>query len=227
MASDWPGAVTVERFPTSGPVRYFELRSILNRKEEIAGQWCGRWIIHQDSDELRCSPWPAVSLHQGLSRISVAGFSAVEFACIIFRPVDDGFRAGMDPETHFRFFERGATNPPHVQAWCQPPTRVDLAESGGHEATFRGRRVYPEKFILKHYPIRNSRKDSAKSSQSVSTAFTPRSVRQGGTSITTVSNQMTAYYGGQAIFSNGGAIPLLPKANPGRDRRHLADARED
>lgn len=155
IASDWRGAVTIERFPDSGPVRHFELRSILRRKEEIAVQWPGRWIINQDSDELRCSPWSGVSLHQGLRRVSAQGFSAIEFACIHFRPVDDSFCAEMDPEAHFRFFERDLPHVPQIQAWCQPATRVDLAKSGGHETRFPGRNIYPEKFILKHYPIRN------------------------------------------------------------------------
>jgi hypothetical protein len=154
IASDWRGAVSIERFPDSGPARYFDLRAILRRKEEIAARYPGHWIIHQDSDELRCSPWPAVSFHEGLRRVSAEDFSAIDFACVIFRPVDDSFRAGMDPETHFRFFERDAPQV-HVKAWCQPTTRVNLAESGGHDTRFPGRSVYPEKFILKHYQIRN------------------------------------------------------------------------
>lgn len=155
IVSDCSGAVSIERFPESGPVQYFELRSILKRKEEIAAQYPGRWIINQDSDEVRCSPWPAVSFHTGLRRVWAEGFSAIEFACVSFRPVDNSFRAGMDPETHFRFFERPPLNVRHVKAWCQPTTRVDLAKTGGHDARFPGRSVYPEKFILKHYPIRS------------------------------------------------------------------------
>ena len=155
IASDWNGAVSIERFPDSGPVQYFELRRILRRKEEIAARWPGRWITNQDSDEVRCSPWPAVSFHEGLRRVSAEGFSAIAFACVHFWPVDDSFRAGMDPETHFRFFKRDSPPILHVKAWCQPATRVDLVESGGHDTSFPGRSVYPEKFILKHYPIRN------------------------------------------------------------------------
>src|ERR1700733_2355244 len=65
IASDWRGALTVERFPDAAPIPYFDLRSILRRKEAIAAQWPGRWIISQDSDEIRCSPWSTVSLHEG------------------------------------------------------------------------------------------------------------------------------------------------------------------
>jgi hypothetical protein len=154
IASDWRGAVSVERFPSSGPVRYFEWRAILRRKEEIAAQHPGRWIINQDSDEVRCAPWPAVSAHEGLMRVSAEGFSAINYARVTFRPVNDDFRAGMDPEEHFRFFERSHAGDVQVKAWCQPTEMVNLAESGGHDASFPGRSIYPKKFILKHYPIR-------------------------------------------------------------------------
>ena len=34
---------------------------------------------------------------------------------------------------------------------------VDLVSSGGHEARFRERRVFPLRFILRHYPIRGQK----------------------------------------------------------------------
>lgn len=155
VALNWRETLSIERFPNAGPARYFEYRAILRRKEEIAARYPGRWISTQDSDEVRCSPWPGVSFHDGLRRVSAEGFSAIEFAVVHFRPVDDSFRAGMDPERHFRFFERGHPHVAHVKAWCQPTMMVGLAESGGHDAMFPGRSIYPEKFILKHYPIRS------------------------------------------------------------------------
>jgi hypothetical protein len=41
------------------------------------------------------------------------------------------------------------------RAWKQLGTRVALAASAGHDCSFAGRRVYPYKFLLKHYPIRS------------------------------------------------------------------------
>jgi hypothetical protein len=155
IASDRREAVSIERFPSSGPAHYFEWRAVLKRKEEIAERHPGRWIIHQDSDEVRCSPWSAVSVHEGLRRVSAEGFSAIEYARVTFRPVDNTFRTGMDPEAHFRFFERGGPDDVQVKAWCQPTMRINLTETGGHNASFPGRSIYAEKFILKHYPIRS------------------------------------------------------------------------
>src|SRR5580704_12826548 len=53
--------VSVERFPQRGPATHFEWGAILARKEEIAALYPSRWIIHQDSDEVRRSPWADIS----------------------------------------------------------------------------------------------------------------------------------------------------------------------
>jgi hypothetical protein len=146
---------TIERFPASGASRYFQLRPILRRKEEIAAAFPGRWIISQDSDEIRCSPWPGIGLRQGIERVSDAGFNAIDFDVLNFRPVDDRFRLGDDPETHFQFFERFVQPMPQVQAWLQPERRVMISASGGHEVVFDGRRIFPEYFVVKHYSFRH------------------------------------------------------------------------
>lgn len=42
-----------------------------------------------------------------------------------------------------------------MKAWKRQAVPVDCATSGGHEVTFPERRVYPFKFLLRHYPIRS------------------------------------------------------------------------
>jgi hypothetical protein len=42
-----------------------------------------------------------------------------------------------------------------VRCWKKTGAPVDLASSGGHEAKFVGRRVFPLRFISRHYPIRS------------------------------------------------------------------------
>jgi hypothetical protein len=161
-ASGSNGSMTVERFPQSGPVPYFTLHAILGHKENLAARFPGRWIIHLDSDEMLCSPWPDVSLHEGIRRVSSDGFSAITIAVAPFRPIDDGFRAGMDPETYFRFFEWDDPNKLLVRAWRQPDTPIDLIEWSGHQVLFEDRRIYPKKFVLKHYPMRNREQGARK-----------------------------------------------------------------
>jgi hypothetical protein len=152
---DRVGKPSLERFPADGPKRYFDLRSILRRKEEIAVNFPGRWIINGDSDEVRTSPWPGVGLREGLRRVDEARYTAVDFVLLAFRLIDDSYRAAVDPETHFRYFNWGPPGFLHIKAWKQPRKRVDLASTGGHEVRFRRRTVFPEKFHLKHYPLRH------------------------------------------------------------------------
>jgi hypothetical protein len=33
---------------------------------------------------------------------------------------------------------------------------VNLSTSGGHQAIFQGRNIFPLKFLMKHYPLRNT-----------------------------------------------------------------------
>jgi hypothetical protein len=149
--------LTLERFPATGSTPYLEWRAILERKEEVAAQFSNRWVIHQDSDELRRSPWPEISLRAGLYIAERMGFNAIDFTVCNFRPIDDSFAAGMHPEAAFRFFEFGR-HPAHliqVKTWRQGEERVTLATTGGHQAEFSGRRIFPYKFLLKHYQLRS------------------------------------------------------------------------
>jgi hypothetical protein len=151
------GRLSIERFPASGPTEFHEWDAVLRRKEEIAVQHPERWIIHHDSDEIRRSPWAGISLRGGLYIAEQMQFTAIDFTVCEFRPVDDQFSAGMDPETMIRHFEFGqrADHFEQVKAWRQGPDCVDLASSAGHQAWFDGRKVFPYKFILKHYPLRS------------------------------------------------------------------------
>jgi hypothetical protein len=150
------GIVGYEKFPPEGPGPCFRLRRTLERKEEIARSLSARWIIHQDVDEIRESPWPGVSLTDGLQRVVREGFNCVNHVVLRFRPVDDRFRRGSDMEAHFRYFtfERNPAFFAQKRAWLQTSSTVSLAPSGGHLAEFEGQNVFPIPFLLKHYPIR-------------------------------------------------------------------------
>lgn len=150
-------ALTLRRFPEGGQSSHHDLVGLLRWKEEVANQHPGRWIITYDSDEVRWSPWRDVSLRGGLYLVDLLGFNAVDFTVLDFRPLDDQFGPGVDPEqalTHFEFGRR----PGHfvqVKAWRHASSGLDLVGSGGHNATFPERRVFPYKFLFKHYPLRS------------------------------------------------------------------------
>ena len=153
------GVVAVERFPPAGPARTYELSAILARVEQIAehARWAS-WAMLHDADERRRCPWPGVTMRDALWHVDRCGFSCVDHVTLNFAPIDESFDPdGTDLEQHFEHFEF-STHPGHFhqrRAWKQLGPRVALVPSAGHDVRFRARRVYPYKFLLKHYPIRS------------------------------------------------------------------------
>ena len=151
------GRVTVERFPDV-PSPHHELALLLRHGQEWAATAGYDWIIHHDADERRYSPWPGVTLAEAITFVDSLGYNAIDFSVLDFRFLEDL----PDPEPPFeesiRFFEFGG-RPGHflqIKGWRQPPGgSVDLASTGGHEAAFPGRSVFPLKFLMKHYSLRS------------------------------------------------------------------------
>ena len=147
-----------ERWPSTRPSEY-DWTGILTRIEEIAlerGQ--GRWVMLHDADEIRRGP-DGLSLATALARITdlaAPDYNTVGFTVRTYAPVDNSWRPGGDPEAHFRYYKPDTIDShlSHVKAWFQGSERVNLHSTGGHEVQFTGRRIYPEPFLLKHYPIR-------------------------------------------------------------------------
>ncbi|ASV84513.1 glycosyl transferase 2 family protein [Ochrobactrum quorumnocens] len=154
---EYPSRVTLERFP-SEPTTEYVWRAILTRKAEIGFGFMGRWIIHIDSDELRTSPWSDISLSRGLAIAQEYGSSAVEFGVVEYPPLDDDFCGKIDPVEHFThcYFSKQPSHFLQTKAWLQGSHLIDLSSTGGHHAQFPGKRVFPYRFILDHFPIRST-----------------------------------------------------------------------
>ena len=153
------GLVDVERFPAEAPPTTYDLTCILHRVEEIAARatWAD-WIVLHDVDERRCGPFEGASLRDALWRAEHAGYSCIDHVTLNFWPVDDAFDPQHDDmEAYFRYFEF-SDHPGHFhqrRAWRRGDVQVALAPSAGHNVQFERRRIYPYKFLLKHYPIRS------------------------------------------------------------------------
>jgi glycosyltransferase involved in cell wall biosynthesis len=150
--------VTVEQFPADGSSGFFELERILGRVEEIAHTSGADWAINYDADEIRTSPWPGISLRRGLYVADHFGFNCVDHTIVNFRPVDEAWDGQGHLADAFEWFEFG-DSPSHfrqTKAWKPQPEPVNFAHLGGHDSAFPGRRVFPYKFVTRHYPIRSS-----------------------------------------------------------------------
>ncbi len=133
----------------------FEWERILLRKAQLAAELDADWLIHHDADEFRESPWPHLSLRDAIRRVDALGFNAIDFTSLDFWPVDDRFRAGDDVRKALTFYSvRAPYDCLQIRCWKKTDDPVDLASSGGHDARFQGRSIFPLRFLLRHYPIR-------------------------------------------------------------------------
>ena len=150
------GLIGLERFSPKNPADLWV--EILQRKEELAQELDADWFIHHDADEIRESPWPNVGLRDAFYRVEQQGYTCIDFTVLEFPPVDNTYKGGQKLDTHFQFFDfaRHPANFVQVKAWKKAGQRVSLANStGGHRVDFPEARVYPYKFLVRHYPIRS------------------------------------------------------------------------
>lgn len=154
------GVLAIERFPSTNGLHSsehrFELAEIIRRKETVAREINADWLINHDADEFRESPWSNLSLRDAIRVVDALGYDAIDFELLNFWPTHDDFRPGDDVRQSFRFFERGRPwDKVQVRAWKNGEASVDLVSSAGHDAQFPNRRVFPIRFLLRHYPIRS------------------------------------------------------------------------
>lgn len=158
------GLIGIERFPQDGPTLHYNWRHLLGRVEELSRTIEADWFIHHDVDEIRESPWPQIRLKDAICHVDCSGFNAIDHTVINFPPIDNNFIADNDVKRHFTFFEFGM-NPGYfsqVKAWKNLRKPISLIKGGGHNVNFDGRRIYPFKFLLRHYPIRSQRHGETK-----------------------------------------------------------------
>lgn len=153
------GMVEVEPFPPADAgAPAYEWERILRRKEELARTLDADWLMHQDADEFRESPWDGLGLRDAIARVDRLGYNAIDFEVLNFWPTDDAEDGGRDIRAAFQYFEPAQEwDKLQIRAWKQSALPVDLVSSGGHEAVFSGRRVFPIRFLLRHYPLRGQR----------------------------------------------------------------------
>lgn len=146
----------VQRFPSKPSADYEWYRQLLYTAE-YAASLDAQWVMHHDADELRYSPWPGTALAEAFARADALGYNAVDFTVIDFRFLRSAPEVSPPYENALNWFEFGR-RPGHflqVKAWKNYRVPVDLASSGGHEAKFNDRRIFPLKFLMKHYPLRS------------------------------------------------------------------------
>jgi glycosyltransferase involved in cell wall biosynthesis len=131
----------------------FSLYPQLKRKERLAASLDADWFIHMDADEIRLPPPAYRTLSEALAEVDSLGFNAVQFMEFVFVPtLENPDHDHADYVETMRWYYPFRPHAFHrLNAWKRQSAPVELAESGGHHVQFPGRRVYPERFVLKHY----------------------------------------------------------------------------
>ncbi len=149
------GLIDIEqvRFEENGREVY-DWTALLRRKEAVSRLLDHDWFLHVDADEIHYAPWPGVSLREGIERVDAAGYNLINFKLFSFRLsadtlIDGDFESAM---TLYSATER--FNQRQVKAWKAHPA-VNIAALGGHHIVVPDARVYPTRFIHKHYPVRS------------------------------------------------------------------------
>jgi hypothetical protein len=145
----------LERLPPLTPAR-FSLERILERKEALSAELEADWFINHDADEFRESLWNGDDLRGAIARVDALGWNALDFQIFTIPPTCDGEGpTAASPDATARWYvPGGAYDRAQVRAWKRQP-RVDLRSSAGHDVQFDGRRVFPLRFPMRHYPVRS------------------------------------------------------------------------
>lgn len=150
------------RFP-SEPGNQYEWHAQLTHTTDYAKNLNVDWIMHHDADEIRFSPWNQVRMVDAISFIDSLGYNAIDFTVIDFRFTknNDAIEAGYESKlNHFEFGRR----PGHllqIKCW-KNNVNANLANSGGHDVEIPEKKVFPLKFLLKHYSLRNKNQATKK-----------------------------------------------------------------
>jgi len=126
---------------------------LLKHKEKLARTLNYDWYIHVDADEIRCSPWSELTLLDAIKRVDAAGFNVINFKLFNFRMTTIDKKNNTIEENMEYYSKAEYFNGKQLKAWKRDDG-VDLASEAGHHVKIKNPKVFPIRFILKHYPAR-------------------------------------------------------------------------
>ena len=117
------------------------------------GRTRGRLVHPPRRRQFRESPWGHLNLRQGIARVDRLGYNAMDFEVLNFGPTHDRSPCLRRPRMRSVTTRSAAFDRLQMKCW-KKTARIDLVSSGGHDAAFADRRVFPIRFLVRHYPIR-------------------------------------------------------------------------
>lgn len=143
------GLIDIIRFPYPG---FYDWVGILELKQALSQQYHYDWFLHVDADEMHFSPTVDQTLRTAILEVDKLGYSAIDFNEFVFVPIDPeedySYRNYDEEMRYYYYFCRPGQH--RINAW-KKNAEIDLVSSGGHDARFPRRRLYPKKFTMKHF----------------------------------------------------------------------------
>ena len=132
----------------------YDWTSILKRKEEISLNLSYEWFLHVDADEIRYSPWPNKNLNEGIAFVDMQGYNLINFKLFNFRLVENLVSCENYEDNMIYYSDVEQFNRMQVKAW-KKSEYINLHDHGGHLAKIPSPKIFPIRFIHKHFPIRS------------------------------------------------------------------------
>lgn len=151
LQQKYQGRIFLERFPRNGKNEFYDWYHQLERTEQISQSENYNWYIHYDADEIRLSPWENVSLCDAIYYIDTLGYNLIENTVIDFKMTDENEKTWV-MDGWFDFGHRRG-HFEQTKTW-KKNTFVELKNTGGHIAEVENPRIFPLKFLNRHYPLR-------------------------------------------------------------------------
>lgn len=132
----------------------YDWSKLLQRKQDISKSLNYSWYMHVDADEIRYSPWQGVSLADGINIVDQMGYNLINFKLFNFK-LTKKLTSSDSFEERLKFYAKTEVfNRMQVKAWKRDDN-IDLVSHGGHLALINNPKIFPIRFIHKHYPIRS------------------------------------------------------------------------
>lgn len=150
---DYSERIFLERFPDTGKCDNYEWYNQLEKTELLSKNLDYDWFIHYDADEIRMTPWEGISLREAIYWIDRQGYNCIENTVIDFRFTAQNSENIFMKDTFFDFRHQ-KTMFNQLKTW-KKSQKIELKSSGGHFAHIENPKIYPLKFLNRHYPLRN------------------------------------------------------------------------
>ena len=173
----YPDRIYLEHFPLSGKGDNYEWYNQLEKTEMISRVLDYDWFIHYDADEMRISPWENTTLRKAIFWIDSQGYNCIENTVIDFRFTDRNAGNIFMKDTYFDF-RHDKKMFDQLKTW-KKSEKIDLKSSAGHFVHISDPKIYPLKFLNRHYPLRSMEQAEKKVFQDRLPRFRKEQVERG------------------------------------------------